>query len=288
MKSSTVYHAFAIQETTAIEKLKKELLEVCLPKKLYLLGLTTTQTRTESLFSLHGASLKWISHYYLLVLVQKTKEQSLNAIQDKIENNLQHSIPVTAIVLCIDEFRQWLVKGHPFAAAVYQKGWLLHDAEDNMLPFPKQVSEDELEKEMAIFYKGASLKIGSFLAGAELYKLRKEYRLSAFMLHQVAEQSLHALLLIHTGLRVNTHSIDKLIRYCSMFCHRLTELFPKNSEKNKKLYALLNKAYIDARYKDDYVITGEELSALTGKVKKINEIFEKHKIKNPAMPDCRQ
>lgn len=277
MKYSTVYHGFAMQNKPVIEKLKEELLKICSPQKLYLLGFTTSQTRTESLFSLHDASQKWMSHYYLLVLVQKIRDYSLNALQDKIENNLQHSMPVTAIVLCTDEFSEWLRKGHAFAAAVHQKAWLLHEAEDTELPCLKEVNEEELEKETESLYKSARAKVASFLAGAELYRVRKEYRLSAFMLHQAAEQSLHALLYIHTGLRVNTHSIDKLIRYCSMFCHQLTALFPKNNERNKKLYSLLNKAYIDARYKNDYTITGEELSILADKIKKINEILEQNK-----------
>ena len=277
MESSTIYPGFAVEADQEIEQLREELLKVVIPQKLYLLGLISRQTRTESLFALHGASRKCISHYYLLVLTQNTKEQSLHAIQDKIENNLQHFIPVTAIVLAVEEFIQWLLLGNPFACTVKENACLLYESPDCILPDAIPVNEAQLEKEKESLFMQTRLKAEGFLAGAELYRIRKEYKLSAFMLHQAAEQVLRAMLIINTGLKINTHSIDKLIRYCSMFSCQLPDVFKKNNEKEKKLFSLLNKAYINTRYKEDYSISYDELSQLTEKVKCIKELFEKHK-----------
>lgn len=82
---------------------------------------------------------------------------------------------------------------------------------------------------------------------------------------------------MNTGLKINTHNIDKLIRYCSMFCHQLPDLFPKNNEKGKKLFSLLNKAYIHTRYRYDYNISYEALTCLTKKVKEMKVLFENYK-----------
>lgn len=274
---SSVYHGFAIQAEESIEKLKQKLLQLFVPQQLWLLGLATHQRRIESLFSLHGISKRSIGHYYLLALVQKRKEQSLNAIQDKIENNLQHFVPVTAIVLDVDQFTQWLLEGHPFASAVYEKGFLIFQNEEKELPSPALVKKEQLREEKEAAYIRTKLKIEGFLAAADLHRIRKEYKLSAFMLHQAAEQALRTMMFINTGLTINTHNIDKLIRYCSMFCYQLPDIFPGNNENEKKLFSLLNKAYIDTRYKDCYSIAFEELAALIEKVKMIKQLFENYK-----------
>lgn len=277
MKSSAVYHGFAMKAEEPIEKLKEKLLGFLTPQKLYLLGITSLQRRIESLFSLHGISTKWIDHYYLLVLIHKPKEQSLTAIQDKIENNLQHFVSVTAIVLDMDQFTQWLKEGHPFAAAVYEKGYILYEREEINLSCPRQINEEQLKKENETLFIQSKLKVEGFLAAADLHRIRKEYKLSAFMLHQVTEQILRAMLIINTGLRINTHSIDRLISCCSMFCPQLVDVFNRNNEREEKLFSLFNKAYIDTRYKDDYTITYEQLSVLTEKVKMIKQLFENTK-----------
>jgi uncharacterized protein len=88
--------------------------------------------------------------------------------------------------------------------------------------------------------------VREFLAGAELHTIRVQYK-AAFMLHQAAEQASRTMLTIHIGLRINNHSIDRLIRCCSMFCFELQDVFAKKSEKEKLLFQLLQKAYIDTR-----------------------------------------
>lgn len=100
---------------------------------------------------------------------------------------------------------------------------------------------------------------------------------SAFMLHQAAEQSLRAMLMISIGLRVISHNIDKMLRYASMFTHEAAAAFQKNNKRNKHLVNLLNEAYLGSRYKNDYNITCEHLLLLTQKVKAIKALFQKYK-----------
>ncbi|HZW49014.1 MAG TPA: HEPN domain-containing protein [Bacillota bacterium] len=86
------------------------------------------------------------------------------------------------------------------------------------------------------------------MAGADLFMLRNQTKLAAFMFHQAAEQCLRALFEKTTGMYLNTHSLDKLTRYCSMTCWRLPEIFPGKNEKGERIFQLLQKAYIGGRY----------------------------------------
>ena len=131
---------------------------------------------------------------------------------------------------------------------------------------------DTAEKKRSV-YIDAQNKVTEFIAGADLFMLRKETKLAAFMLHQAAEQCLHALFEISTGMYLNTHSIDKLLRYGCMICYRLPEIFPRNNDKEEKLFQLLQKAYVGARYEPDYSITLRELEKIRSKVMELKEVL---------------
>jgi HEPN domain-containing protein len=115
-------------------------------------------------------------------------------------------------------------------------------------------------------------KAGEFLAGAELYRVRKQYNLSAFMLHQCAEQALLALLSAALGFYVNTHNVERLLRYGSFLADALTGLFQCDLANDKRLIKLLQKAYIDTRYGRDYNIHYNDLLQLTEKIRCLAEI----------------
>ncbi len=94
------------------------------------------------------------------------------------------------------------------------------------------------------------------------------------MLHQAAEQALHTTMQLKTGLRVVTHNLDKLYRYCCTFCYQLPEIvFGNNKENDKRLFNLLQKAYIDTRYKNDYSISTIDLLALFNILKRLHELL---------------
>ncbi|WP_018631194.1 HEPN domain-containing protein [Niabella aurantiaca] len=185
-------------------------------------------------------------------------------------------------------FVEWLQAGLPFALSVWQHAPVLFDAvricrED----FP-EIKASINNKEAAKQWQEGLLKAKEFLAGAELYRVRKQHKIAAFMLHQSAEQALRALLMAGTGYHANTHSIDRLLRYGSLVAHQLPEIFPRQTERDKRLFNLLQKAYIDTRYKDDYKITDEELLILTSKIRRVHEILSdagKRLINAPLQPE---
>ena len=94
------------------------------------------------------------------------------------------------------------------------------------------------------------------------------------MIHQAAEHAMHTMLQIRTGLRVVIHNLDKLYRYCSMICYQLPEVvFGNNKENDKRLFNLLQKAYIDTRYKSDYNINTLDLLTLTEIVRRLQKLL---------------
>ena len=252
-----------------------ELITEAVPaEKVYILGCTMVQQRTESIFAYDALSGRFVSHYYILVLINKNSANSNSNLQDKIENNCRSFIPVTAIVIHTDQFNDWLAEGHPFACKVVTIAQNLYDTGIVLPATPQALDQQALSKINEAQYNAGINKVQEFLAGADLYRIREQNKMAAFMLHQAAEQSLHTLFRISTGLYVNTHSIDKLIRYCSMVSYKITAIFLRNNEKNEHIFQLLQKAYIDSRYKESYLIKLEDLLTITERVRALELIIK--------------
>jgi HEPN domain-containing protein len=104
------------------------------------------------------------------------------------------------------------------------------------------------------------------------------FKMSAFMLHQAAEHSLVGLIQAYTGYRAGTHSVDKLLRYSELFTTKITDLFPRNTPEETEIFKRLNSAYIETRYREDYVITDAEIAILSRRVnlltKTVGDLYE--------------
>ena len=254
---------FKSQEATLVAMIT----EAVAVEKIYLLGSSLQQQRTESIFMPDAPSRRNVGHYWLLVLVDKDCGLSNNYVQDKIENNCRHFIRVTVIVLHTAQFNNWLTEGHRFACTVRKIAVVLYDSGNIVLSNQAAVEEAAGKTAIQSYCTQGCNKVNEFIAGAELYTVRKQNKMAAFMLHQAAEQALHTIFKKETGLYINTHNIDKLLRYCAMVNYTIPAIFPKEGEANERLLTLLQKAYIDTRYRDDFSITGEELQIIKERIK---------------------
>lgn len=74
-----------------------------------------------------------------------------------------------------------------------------------------------------------------------------------------------------TDLHLNTHSIDRFIRCCALISDKFSGIFPRNNDKNECLFQLIQKAYINTRYKEDYCISIDNLLILTDRVRALEK-----------------
>ncbi|MBB1283215.1 HEPN domain-containing protein [Flavisolibacter sp. BT320] len=244
------------------------------PEAIFLLGREQTNRNTASIFLDSGITASCPSHYYLLLLVEKDDEHTASCVQDSLENSGHHAVPLTVMVLSTTAFVRLAGEGQYFATTVLRKAQLLFKSGTFLLPLLAPANKEQRRVENQSLYNHAGGRIEAFLAGADLFRLRKEYRVAAFMLHQAAEQALRTLIIIGTGYRPHTHSIDKLLRYGTLVCPQLAELFSKKIEGDKKTLSLLQQAYIGSRYKEDYQVTRAELAALCDKLRRLQAVFE--------------
>src|SRR6185369_17773517 len=118
-------------------------------------------------------------------------------------------------------------------------------------------------------YKSCNEKITEFIAGAELFKIRRQFGLAAFMLHQATEYAYTILIKAVTGYRLATHNLARMIRFAGPFSPELANLFPRNDEAESRLFQKFQNSYIEARYRQDFVMTEDEILLLLERVKKL-------------------
>ncbi|HRP58379.1 HEPN domain-containing protein [Agriterribacter sp.] len=249
----------------------KSIVKAAAPESILLLGLKTQHIKAESIFNNAIGNTTSIADTWLLVLLGSFGNKSHREWQDKIEAHCSMIVPTTTIVMEAAVFKERVMREDRLAAHVLQQAECLYSIAD--MPYNEITNAEPAGSgETGSVLNTGINKAKEFLAGAELYLVRKQYNLSAFMLHQSAEQSLLALLSATTGFYVNTHNVERLLRYCSFLAGALTALFQLQREEDKRLIKLLQKAYIDTRYGKDYSIHHSDLLQLTEKIRCIADI----------------
>lgn len=261
-------------DTTQLRQVVHTITNVAAAERIYLLAVQTTCCNYENVFVAAQASRREVTHYYLLVLLESSRQRSNEAWQDAIEHRCRVVTPVTAWVLTAATFGQWLEAGQPFAVRVYAGGLLCHDAGRVWLPEPPETDAAEMEAALCRECRHYMKRSAEFLVGAEQYYLRRQFRLAAFLLHQAAEQAYIAISWRITGFRPMVHNLEKLHRYALPFSSALATVFPQNNEREQYLFRLLQRAYIDTRYTSDYSLKGAELLKLTGRVQRLHDVAE--------------
>jgi HEPN domain-containing protein len=89
---------------------------------------------------------------------------------------------------------------------------------------------------------------------------------AAFLLHQAVERYFHAVLLVFTGYKPKTHDIELLANQTAPLHAALAGALPRAEGEDKRLFDLLRRAYIEARYSKSYRVTSEELGVLRERV----------------------
>ena len=101
--------------------------------------------------------------------------------------------------------------------------------------------------------------------------------MAAFELHQAAERLYNTVLPVFTNYKPKTHNLDILRQYSKHLSKDLFMIFPfpTENEYEAHLFDLLKRGYVDARYKNDYKITKNELEALIDRVNKMKTVVKR-------------
>jgi len=251
--------------------------EVVSPEKIILFGSYAKGKYVEHRYTgKDGIFYEYVSDYDFLVVTQNNtiKEYEL---EDIVNSRTQHfKQPINLQIHEIDYINEGLEFGQYFFTDIVNEGVLLYDTDLVDFAEPRELTPTE-EKEIAQRYFDIWVKRSTeFLIDSNNAFRRKSLNTSTFYLHQATESLYYAILLVFTGYKPKTHNLLKLRKHAKHLSEELFLMFAiETSKEEKNLFDLLKRGYIDARYKEEYIITEEELFTLIERVKKMQEIVER-------------
>jgi HEPN domain-containing protein/predicted nucleotidyltransferase len=216
------------------------------------------------------------SDYDILVVTQdKDTERTVtydNALKDALQP-AHDGTRVNYIVHTIQHVNQMLAERRFFFLDILKEGYLLYDSGRYKLARPpKELPPEVMFRHAEEYFEEWMGSADGFMAGANFHRSEGRLKIAAFDLHQAAERYITCLLLVHTGYRPKEHDMEKLLSQAAGFDPRFASIFPNNTDEEKRLFDLLRRAYVDARYSKSYRITEEELNAISERIKTLKAI----------------
>lgn len=224
----------------------------------------------------HGTLYEYISDYDLLVVTKANPEKTYAQeakIMDRVD---RYKPPVNLEIHEISYVNEGLEQGEYFFVDIVSEGIVLYDKGNVQFATPKELTEAEKKIKAQRYFDTWFPQAGIFLKSSKYHKSEGSLKTAAFELHQSTESLYYAVLLVFTDYKPKTHNLWKLRKKSKPYSKELFEVFRAETDrKEKHLFDLLKRGYVDARYRSDYVITEEELTTLIERVGIMIPIAEK-------------
>lgn len=211
----------------------------------------------------------------LLVITREGERRSDYELQDIIESRCREVAAVTALVHDIGYVNRRVQERQYFFSMVLREGALLFDAGRTPLAEAFIPDWEEVRIMAEKDFDRWTRQARDFFHSAEFIRGKRGWNTAAFLLHQAAEQCYQAILLAFMGYKPTTHNLDKLRRYTNRFSVELALLFPLDNEEEEDIFRLLSSGYVSARYKEEFIITEEEIGILAERIRRLLDIAER-------------
>ena len=227
----------------------------------------------------YGIRTCFMSDYDILVVTStRFQRYIINHILSKATDNYYKgknryaSTTVQFIDESIDDLNKAIDKNRYFYTDIKREGIMLYNSGRYKLARRRKQNYREIIELAEEYYNERFERGNEFLLGAIFYNEQGLHKMASFNLHQACENYYNSIILtftlyspkehslINSSARANTHSLESSIA------------FPRNTEEEKRLFDLLQDAYVQARYSLHFRITQEDIEALIPKVELLRDI----------------
>ena len=225
-----------------------------------------------------GTTYEYRSDYDLLIILSQNKQADnlsfVYKITDRL-NKLRLFTPVSPIYEGANFVNEQLAEGNYFFNDIKSEGILLYNSKRKRLARKRKLKIDEIKRKAQDYFDEWFESANGFLKGYKFHLKEKDYKIAVFMLHQATERYYHTLTLVFTDYKHKIHDLEDLGKVASTLNLEFKKIFPRKTEIEKHHFSLLQKAYIDSRYKKNYRITEKELKYLEKRIIKLRDLTEK-------------
>ena len=223
-----------------------------------------------------------ISDYDLLVLTSSINTKKAGNVLDNVEDiffagkDFDRDTPVQFINDDIKIFNKYIKEGRYFYNQIKEEGIILYNGGKFKLSRRRKLNFEEIKEQAQEYFNEKFNQGNGFLQTTKLiYENMQDYKLCSFNLHQACENYYYAIRLSFTLRNNKQHNLSKLSASVKKYSEELNAVFPQDTPEEKRLFALLKAAYIDARYNPHFVVEKEDIDTLLPKVALLRDLAEK-------------
>ena len=233
----------------------------------------------EDIYVEKGTLYEYKSDFDLLVVTRYDDLVANIKLETQVNETLRDTgrvkTPISLIFHSGKHLNQALREGSYFFQDIKKEGIVLYDTGKVCLQNPKKLTAEEARRKAQGYFDQWFESANEFMIDFNHALGRNSLHKAAFELHQATERYYTTILLVYTDYRPKEHDLARLnLRVKN--CDPRFAVFPKGTDEEKRLFELLRRAYVDARYKmDEYSISKEELDYLAEKVERLKEFTER-------------
>ncbi len=227
-----------------------------------------------------GTPTYYMSDYDIVILTRKpigAIESSLyEKIKDKFFENKNrpfHTHP-QFVNYGIDEFNYALSKAHYFETEIKRDGVVLFDSGTYKLARRRKLDYTEIRDRAQKYFDDKFGRAMSFLIDVPHPANRSDYKQASFYLHQSTENLLRTIPMVFILYGHKSHNLSELMNVVKKYTTEIFEVFPRDTPEEKRLFDLLQRAYIESRYNPDFEVAKEDIDALIPKVERLRNIVD--------------
>jgi predicted nucleotidyltransferase/HEPN domain-containing protein len=214
----------------------------------------------------------YLSDFDLLIVVNNAKMTNIADYwwnsEDQILRDPAIGRTVNIIVHDLHEVNNALKRGEYFWTDIVRDGVALYSVPGHALATPQPMTPLDAQAMAERYFDETLPSIDRALRTATLQTNEGLSELGwrkdvAFSLHQAVERAYACFLLVHTFYFPRSHNIKFLRSLAEDVDTRLVEAWPREQRADRRRFELLKRAYVEARYSDQYDASAEDLAWLT-------------------------
>lgn len=228
-----------------------------------------------------GVKTFFMSDYDILVVTKKRLGVREGTVETRVRNiffeNRKSEFQTWPQLIneSISKLNDSLSEGRYFYVDVIKQGVMLYNSGEYKLATPRELNYSEIGKMAKKYYEPKYERANRFIHHGQIDYDEKDFVLASFHLHQAAEYFIKSIPLVYILYGYKEHDLEFLIKKCKPYTLELAKVFPCDTDEEKRLFELLRRAYVEARYNDNFVVTKEDIDALIPKIELLRDLTEK-------------
>lgn len=227
----------------------------------------------------NGETTEYHSDYDIMVVTRKRLGEREGTVETRIRNRFAAGKSEVTKVQLVSEsiikLNNALSQGHYFYVDAVNEGILLYNSGECELATPRDLNFAEIKQIAENYFYSNQQRALDYWEDAIRNIKNKKYTHSSFFLHQATEYLLKSIPLVFILYRYKEHELKFLLDMCKTHTLELVDIFPCGTKQEEHSFDLLCRAYVEARYNDNFVVTKEDVDALIPRIELLIQTVEK-------------